>query len=394
MSKVLILGGDGYLGWPTAMYLSSRGFEVSIVDNFNKRCWEQELGVQPLVPVASLTERVKCWEQVSGKTIRIYIGDINEYEFLDGVIQKELPDTVIHYGEQPSAPFSMRDRRHAVYTQVNNIVGTLNLAFCLFERCPETHIVKLGTMGEYGTPNIDIEEGYITIEHKGRQDRVPYPKQPHSFYHLSKVHDSHNLLFASHVWGLKVTDLNQGVVYGTSTPESRLHPKLATSFHYDETFGTVINRFLVQVIKGIPLTVYGKGGQGRGFLNILDTLACVELAVKNPASKGEFRVFNQFTEQFTVFELAEMVCKSAQRIGLDASVQYVTNPRVEKEQHYYNAMHSNLLSLGLKPHLLTEDVLIEMIQEIKPYAGSVIESLIWPATRWVGGARESAIQKK
>ena len=380
--RILILGGDGYLGWPTAMHFSVRGFDVTIVDNLSKRRWEQELGVRPLIPIPSLLHRVEQWAETTGKRIRCYVGDVTNFDFMDSVIEQVRPDTVIHFGEQPSAPFSMRDREHAVFTQVNNVVGTLNLVFALYNHGSEAHLVKLGTMGEYGTPNIDIEEGYITIVHKGRQDRLPYPKQPHSFYHLSKVHDSHNLMFAARTWNLRVTDLNQGVVYGVSTPETRLHADLVTSFHYDETFGTVINRFLVQAAKGIPLTVYGSGGQRRGFLNILDTLQCVELACLNPAQPGEFRVFNQFTEQFTVGELADRVREAGAKHSIEVTTSSVENPRVEKERHYYEAAHTGLVELGLEPHLLTVDVLADMLDEVLRHADSVDVDVVWPKTLW------------
>ncbi len=369
------------------MHFSQRGWDVAVVDNLGKRRWEVEIGVQPLMPLASMEQRVQTWHRLTGKVIACHLGDITEDGFLEGIVQQELPDTIIHYGEQPSAPFSMRDRQHAVFTQTNNVVGTLNLLFAVYHHCSQAHIVKLGTMGEYGTPNIDIEEGYLSLEHKGRKDIVPYPKQPGSFYHLSKVHDSHNLMFAAKVWGLRVTDLNQGVVYGVSTPEAGLHPDLVTSFHYDATFGTVINRFLAQTIRGIPLTVYGQGKQRRSFLNILDTLQCVELAVHNPAKAGEFRVFNQFTEQFQVLELAQKVAGVGRTLGFKTEITQLPNPRIEAEGHYYNAVHSNLLNLGLQPHLLTDQVIAEMLEEVRPFAKNVVEDWVWPSTNWNGEIR-------
>ena len=309
--RILILGGDGYLGWPTAMRFSARGHEVFIVDNFSRRRWHHEHSTDSLTPIASLGERIEAWREVTGRNIQAMIGNIDDGEFLDQVVADVLPEAVVHYGEQPSAPYSMISRRHAVNTQQTNVIGTLNLLFSLRDRVPDCHLVKLGTMGEYGTPNIDIEEGFIEIEHKGRKDTLPYPKLPGSIYHLSKVHDSHNIHFATRVWGLRATDLNQGVVYGIETDESVLDERLCTRFDYDEIFGTALNRFCVQAVIGHPLTVYGKGGQTRGYLNIRDTLQCVELAVTNPARRGEFRVFNQFTEQFTIMELAELAKRSA-----------------------------------------------------------------------------------
>lgn len=344
--RILILGGDGYLGWPTAMYLSQRGHEVAVVDNMARRSWDYEFGAESLVPILSLQERLMAWEEISGKCIGAYIGDICDYDFFEPVVREFRPEAIVHYGEQRAAPYSMIDRKHAVYTQVNNIVGNLNVLYAMADHVPNCHLVKLGTMGEYGTPNIDIEEGFITIEHKGRKDTLPYPKQPGSFYHLSKVHDSHNIMFCCRIWGLSATDLNQGVVYGVDTDEILMDERLRTRFDYDGVFGTVLNRFLVQAVMGLPLTVYGKGGQTRGFLDIRDTLACVELAIRHPAERGQYRVFNQFTEQFSVLDLALAVQEQGKKLGMDVTIDHTPNPRVELEQHYYNAINTNLLDLA------------------------------------------------
>ena len=257
--RILVLGGDGYLGWPTALHLSRRGHEVGVVDNFARRQYDFEMGVDTLVPIKSLQQRVRVWNEVSGLEVQPFVGDLTDPEFMTRVIREYRPDTVVHFAEQRSAPYSMIDQKHAVYTQVNNVVGTLNLLYAIADVDPSIHLVKLGTMGEYGTPNIDIEEGFIEITHRGRTDVMPYPKQPGSFYHLSKVHDSHNIMFACRIWGLRSTDLNQGIVYGQETPETDLHPDLATRFDYDGVFGTVLNRFCVQAVVGHPLTVYGVG---------------------------------------------------------------------------------------------------------------------------------------
>ena len=305
--KILVLGGDGYLGWPTAMHFANRGYEIAVFDNFVKRKWELENGITGLLPIATLHERVRIFKDVTGRDIKLYVGDLLNHRIIYKVLNDFEPEVIIHYAEQPSAPYSMLGRASAVETQYNNVIGTLNLLFAIQHTKPKAHLIKLGTMGEYGTPNIDIEEGYIEIHHKGRSDRLPFPKMPGSFYHLSKVHDSNNIMFACRIWGLKATDLNQGVVYGIETEETKLHPKLATNFHYDEIFGTALNRFCVQAVIGHPLTVYGKGKQTRGFLNIVDTLQCVQLAAENPPENNEMRVFNQFTEVFTVKALAELV---------------------------------------------------------------------------------------
>lgn len=381
--RILILGGDGYLGWPTAMRLSNQGHEVSVVDSMAKRFWEAEIGVQPLTPIRPLHLRIKRWKALTGKSIGFYTCDIaNNHRHIYRIFEEFKPDAVVHYAEQPSAPFSMIDREKCVMTQHNNILGTLNIIFAIQHTNPDIHLIKLGTMGEYGTPNIDIEEGWLELEHNGRKDRVLYPKKPGSFYHLSKVHDSANLEFVCRVWGSRVTDLNQGVVYGVDTDETLMHPELNTSFHYDDVFGTVINRFVVQASRGMPLTVYGKGGQTRGYLNIRDTLRCVELAALNPAERGEFRVFNQFTEQFSINQLADRVTQVAQGMGLKPQATHIANPRVEQEEHYYNAKHSALLNLGLEPHLLSDDVLASMLETAIRHKDNVDEDRVMPDVKW------------
>lgn len=384
--RVLILGGDGYLGWPTAMRFSARGDEVVLVDNFAKRRWEFEVGVEPLIPIPTLHRRIARWRKVSGNSIDLKVGDLCNHRFIYRVLEEFDPQAIVHYGEQPSAPYSMQSRGTAVYTQRNNVVGNLNLLFGMRHACPDAHLVKLGTMGEYGTPDIDIEEGWITIQHNGREDRVLYPKKPGSFYHLSKVHDSHNIEFACRVWGMRATDLNQGIVYGIETDETVLDPDLRTSFHYDDVFGTVLNRFLVQTAVGMPLTVYGKGGQTRGFLNIRDTIRCVELACDSPAGRGEFRVFNQFTEQFLIQRLAEMVQAAGARAGLDVTVEHVENPRVELEDHYYNAKHSKLVDLGLEPNLLSDVALDSMLAVVRANCDHVDKAVFQPRIRWAHDA--------
>jgi UDP-sulfoquinovose synthase len=380
--RILILGGDGYLGWPTALRFSARGHEVSIVDNFSRRRWHTEHGTASLTPIADLEERVTAWRQVSGEQIRSYVGAVEDGEFLDEVVAETKPEAVVHYGQQASAPFSMLSRERAVETQHANVIGNLNLLFAMRDHVPDAHLVKLGTMGEYGQPDIDIEEGYITIQHKGREDTLPFPKLPGSLYHCSKVHDSTNIHFACRTWGLRATDLNQGVVYGVETEETARDDRLVTRFDYDELFGTVLNRFCVQAVIGHPLTVYGAGHQTRGFLNIRDTLACVELAALNPAERGEFRVFNQFTEQFSVLELAELVKQAGEHLGYKVEIDHVENPRVEKEEHYYNAIHTKLLDLGLEPTLLGEELVESIIHAIERHKGRVIDTAIAPKTRW------------
>lgn len=380
--KILILGGDGYLGWPTAMYFSKKGHEVAVVDNFNKRKWELEIGIKPLLEVATLHERIRTWKEVSGKDIKMYIGDLQDRRFVNKVFEDFKPESIVHYGEQPSAPFSMAGNAYAVETQVNNVVGNLNVLFAMKRTCPDSHLVKLGTMGEYGTPNIDIEEGYIEIEHKGRKEKMIFPKTPGSFYHLSKVHDSNNIYFACRNWNLRSTDLNQGVVYGIETEESKLHPGLSTSFHYDSVFGTALNRFCAQATVGSPVTPYGKGGQTRGYLNIIDTLQCVEIAVLNPADRGEFRVFNQFTELFSVNQLAELVKEAGDKLGLNVKIENIPNPRKEAEEHYYNPVHTKLLELGLNPNKLSDVLVDSMLKEIVKHKEGINKDTLLPKVKW------------
>ena len=389
--RILILGGDGYLGWPTAMHFARRGHQVHAVDNYLRRRAHEEAGTDSLTPVGeSLPARARDFAEVSGLEIGVTEGDLTDWDVVQGVFREFEPEAIVHYGEMPSAPYSMIDREHAVFTQTNNVMNTLNVLYAMAELAPDAHLVKLGTMGEYGTPNIDIEEGFIEIHHKGRSDTLPFPKLPGSMYHLSKVHDSHNIQFACRIWGLRSTDLNQGVVYGIQTAETELDERLMTRFDYDEVFGTALNRFCLQAVIGQALTVYGTGGQTRGYLNIVDTLQCVELAVLHAPEAGEYRVFNQFTEQFSVVQLAELVRKAGAEVGIDVRVDHLENPRVEMEEHYYNPVHTKLLDLGLQPHLLSETLIESMFTTIDRYKDRVIADHILPATRWRGVREGSA----
>jgi len=380
--KAIVIGGDGYCGWATALHLSNKGYEVAIIDNLARRHWDAQLGVDTLTPIAPIQQRIQRWKDLTGKTIDLFIGDITNYDFLIKAFRQFEPEAIVHFGEQRAAPYSMIDREHAVFTQVNNVVGTLNILYAMKEDFPDSHLVKLGTMGEYGTPNIDIEEGYIEIEHNGRKDILPYPKQPGSFYHLSKVHDSHNIHFACKVWGLKATDLNQGVVYGVLTEETGMDEMLINRLDYDGVFGTALNRFCIQAAIGHPLTVYGSGGQTRAFLDIRDTVRCMELAIAHPAEAGKFRVFNQFTELFSVGDLAQMVQKAGQTLGLKVEINNIPNPRVELEQHYFNAKNTKLLDLGLNPHYLSDSLLDSLLNFALKYQNRVDQTQILPKVSW------------
>jgi len=391
--RVLILGGDGYLGWPTSMNLSSLGYEVYAVDNYFRRGACHQLDVEPLLKTPNLHKRSQRWKEKTGRNIHVAIGDITDYAFLSGCFTGKVfgddddghwspPDAVIHYAEQPSAPYSMMGRKQAVLTLQNNLIGTCNLVHAVKEYKPSCHIVKLGTMGVYGTPNIDIEEGYLEVNHKGRKHTFLYPKTPGSLYHLTKAQDGDMLYFYCRMWGIRVTDLNQGPVYGIFSKESKNSEDLATIFNYDDIFGTVLNRFIAQAACGHPLTVYGKGGQTRGYLNINDTLQCVELCVRKPAALGQYRVFNQFVETFSVNDLAERVRKAGKIAGLTVEIKTIENPRQEAEDHYYNPVHTGLTDLGLKPHYLTDDGLGQILDVILKYKADINRDYFMPRVKW------------
>ena len=382
--RVLILGGDGYLGWPTAMAFAAKGYEVCVMDNYLRRNIARETRSEPLVQVPNLHDRSEIFESISGKRIRVEIGDCTDFRVLENLVKDFSPEVTVHYAEQPSAPYSMKGFQEAQLTFQNNLGATFNLIWAVIHHVPECHIIKLGTMGEYGTPNIDIEEGWIDISHKGRTQKFLYPRQSGSLYHTTKILDTDLLWFYVRAYGLSVTDLMQGPVYGLSTNESDADERLLPNFHYDDIFGTVVNRFLVQAVADIPLTVYGKGGQTRGYLNLKDTLQCVGLAMAHPAGKGELRVLNQFTEQFSVNSLAERVQRVGKTMNLSVEVKNIDNPRNELEDHYYNASHTGLLELGLKPHYLTDDVVASMLEKVIKYKNSIDRRIVMPRVRWAG----------
>jgi UDP-sulfoquinovose synthase len=377
--RILVLGGDGYLGWPTAVHLSAAGHEVGVADNFARRSYDEELGVESLVPICTLDERLAAWKEISGKELKSYVGDLCDAAFTHQMVADFRPEAIVHYAEQRAAPYSMIDQAHAVYTQTNNVVGNLNVMYAIADTDIDIHLVKLGTMGEYGTPNIDIEEGWIDIEHNGRRDRMIYPKRPPSFYHCSKVHDSTNIEFGCRIWGLRATDLNQGVVYGADVEATKVDSRLATRFDYDGVFGTVLNRMVIQAVLGHPLTVYGNGSQTRGLINLVDTVECIRLACENPAERGEFRVFNQMTESLSIQQIAETV--AAEYPG-EVTIEHLPNPRVEQEDHYYNVKHSALEELGLKPTLLSTTLIDHLFEVVERYKDRVDIQAIMPTVDW------------
>lgn len=380
--RVMILGGDGYLGWPTAMAFRRAGHEVLAIDNYLRRKMAAETQSEPLLSSPRMPERAAIFRQMTGHSIRVAEGDCCDFDFLSEQVGQFAPDAVVHYAEQPSAPYSMMGYDEARATLSNNLTATLNVIWAVLRHTPECHIIKLGTMGEYGTPNIDIEEGWIDIEHKGRRDKFLFPRQAGSLYHTTKILDTDLLWFYVRIYGLSVTDLMQGPVYGLSTDEADLDPKLAPNFHYDDIFGTVVNRFLVQAVAGVPLTIYGKGGQVRGYLNLRDTLQCVALAANNPPGKGQLRILNQFTETFSVNQLAERIQQVAAGMGMPVEVQHIDNPRKEQEEHYYNPAHHGLLELGLKPHCMTDDVIAVMLDQVLAHRDQIVVDRILPRVKW------------
>jgi UDP-sulfoquinovose synthase len=380
--RIVVLGGDGYLGWPTAMHLAAKGHDVWTIDNYLRRQTALETCSEPLIPAPNLDERARLFKSVTGRRISVVIGDCCDRSTMADLFSKARPDAVIHYAEQPSAPYSMMGYDQARRTLRNNLEVTFNTIWACLEFAPECHIIKLGTMGEYGTPNIDIEEGWIDIEHNGRRDKFLFPRAAGSLYHTTKVLDTDLLWFYVRIYGLRVTDLMQGPVYGLATPETELHESLLPNFHYDDIFGTVVNRFLVQAVAGVPLTVYGRGDQTRGYLNLNDTLQCITLAAENPPAQGELRILNQFTELFSVNEIAERIARAGRSMDLKVAIKSIPNPRREREQHYYNPAHTGLLKLGLQPHFMTDEVLVQMLRRISAYADRIDRERIMPRVSW------------
>ena len=380
--KIIILGGDGYLGWPTSMDLAAKGHEVLSIDNYSRRSIAMQTSSEALIPTPNLEKRAQLFQSLTGKEIKVAIGDLRNYRFMEYHFKTFQPDAVLHYAEQPSAPYSLKGYEEAHYTLKNNIEVTHNLIWTILQNKPDCHIVKLGTMGEYGCPNIDIEEGWLEIEHKGKKDTFLFPRAAGSLYHTTKVLDTDLLWFYVRTYDLKVTDLMQGPVYGLSTSESDIDERLLPNFHYDDIFGTVVNRFLVQAVAGIPLTIYGKGGQTRGYLNLKDTLQCINLALNNPANKRELKIYNQMTETFSVNQLAHNIQKAGKLLGIDVAIQSIPNPRREPEEHYYNPTYTGLLELGLQAHYMTTEVLADMMELVLKYQDRIDTAKIFPRVKW------------
>jgi len=389
--RVFIAGVDGYLGWSLAQYLAYRGHEVAGGDLFFRRQWVEEIEAQSATPIRPMDERLVAFKENFGQELVFKKGDLRDYDFVLKFFNFFQPEVIVHLGEMPSAPYSMIDVHHCAFTQTNNIVGTLNILYAMKEVCPQAHLVKLGTMGEYGTPNIDIPEGFFTIEYRSRTDTLPFPRQAGSWYHQTKVHDSHNIMFACKIWGLKSTDIMQGVVFGTRIDEMRDDERLLTRFDFDQCFGTVLNRYCAEAVIGHPLSPYGAGHQKRGFLPLRDSMQCLTIAMSNPPKEGEYRVFNQFEEVYSVTELAEKVAKVAVELGLKVNTSNLENPRKEAEEHYYNPDHNHLLNLGYKPTHDVEQELRITLKDLIQYKSRIEEKkeTLIPDIRWDGTRRKS-----
>lgn len=385
--KILILGVDGYLGWSLANYMAGRGHEISGIDNYARRNWVKEMGSQSATPIKRMTERLEAFRQKWGKPLQFYEGDLTNYNFVLNTLKTIRPDCIVHLGEMPAAPYSMIDAEHACYTHTNNLSGTLNVLFAMREAAPGCHLQKLGTMGEYGTPDVDIPEGFFEIEYRGRKDNLLFPRDPGSFYHCTKVHDTINIRFACKTWGLRSSDIMQGVVYGTRIDEFGDDERLLTRFDFDESFGTCINRYCACAVTGNPLTIYGKGYQKRGFLPLRDSMQCFAVSIENPPQEGEYRTMNQLEDVYDVTRLAGLVANVAREgFGIDAAIHNFTNPRKEKEEHYYNPDHQKLQDLGYKPTGDMSGVIEEMIRDLSKYKDRILakEHVILPKIRWDG----------
>lgn len=389
--KIFIAGIDGYLGWALAQYMTAQGHEVAGADKLMRREWVAEVGSTSGIPIASREERLQAFEAQFGKKLDFRAGDLTDYEFVKGFFEEFQPEAIVHLAQMPSAPYSMMDVKHAVWTHNNNITTNLNILYAIKEVVPEAHLVKLGTMGEYGQPNVDIPEGFFEVEFNGRKDKLWFPRAAGSWYHQTKVHDSHNTWFATKIWNLRATDIMQGVVFGTQFPGLGDDPRLSTRLDFDQAFGTAINRFCAQAVAGHPLTLYGSGTMTRAFLPLRDSMRCLTLACETPAEPGEFRVFNQFAESYSIRDLAYMVKEVGAELGLEVEVKHYDNPRVEKEHHYYNPIREGLDALGYEPSTDVKSEMRLMMQDLLKHKDLIASNkeILVPYTRWDGNHHPS-----
>lgn len=387
--RVLIAGSDGYLGWSLAQHLASWGHEVAGADGFFRRQWVEEGGSWSATRVHSIEARLAAFREFAGRDLPFWSGDLREYALVDRIFREFQPEAVVHLAECPSAPYSMIDADHAVFVQTNNLTTTFNLLFAARAVCPDVHLLKLGTMGEYGTPNVAIPEGFFEIDYRGRRDRLPFPRQAGSWYHWSKVHGSNNVMFACKIWNLRATDVMQGVVFGTRFEGQSQDPRLAGRLDFDPCFGTVVNRFCCQAVIGHPLTPYGTGGQRRGFLPLRDSMQCLRLALENPPEAGEYRVFNQFEDVYGIAELALKVQQAGRALGLDVQIRNVENPRMEMEEHYYRPDRQKLLDLGYRPSRDMDGEIQTMLEDLMECRERIQarREVLLPEVRWDGARR-------
>jgi len=382
--RVLICGVDGFLGWSLALHLSELGHEIAGLDNFARREWVREVGSASGIPIATMPERLQAYREKFGRELKFVPADMLQYGVLEKFLQDFQPDGIVHFGEMPSAPYSMMDVKHATFTQRNNVEGSLNLLFAMRDVCPGASLVKLGTMGEYGTPNIDIPEGDFEIEYRGRKDTLPFPCQPGSFYHLSKLHDTNNMRFACRVWNLRVTDIMQGVIYGTKIPVMDSDSRLRTRWDCDGAFGTAIHRFCAQTVLGEPITLYGAGTQRRGFIPLADAMRCFTLVLENPPEPGQYRAFNQFENPYTLKDLAVLIQEVYSEFAIPSKLVHLANPRAEQEEHYYNPDRQGLLKLGYAPSEDVEGAVREMLIDLLAHREQLekCRAALIPTIRW------------
>ena len=384
-SNTVIFGGDGYIGWPLAIHLGARRDDrIIIVDNLCTRKLVKSVKSDTLVPIRSMKERLSAYTKETGKrNITFVEADARDPKAVDRIIEKYKPENIVHLAQQRSAPFSMVDQEHVLYTELNNIATNLNVLFSMVRHVPDAHLLKMGSMGEYGTPGIEITEGDIELERKGKKARLMFPRMGGSWYHLSKIFDTYNVAMANRVYDLTATDVMQGVVFGTRVDEIT-NDALATRFDFDSIWGTVINKYVVQSVLLNKLLIYGKGRQTRGFLSLYDSVNCLTLLLDNPPERGKYRVVNQIDEIYDTLQLAEKVQKIGREYGIDAGMEYVENPRVEKEEHIYEVEHKILPSLGFRREKSMDEVIHEIFDAViqNRKRASSMKKLIYPTVYW------------